>query len=41
MIKCIRLIAGIIDTLLEADKMYFFSAEKHMIFNIEALIPVP
>ena len=41
MTKWAKLIAGIIDTLLEADKMYFFSAEKQMIFSIEAFIPVP
>lgn len=28
--KCVKLIAGIIDTVLEADKMYFFSAEKQI-----------
>lgn len=41
MTKWVKFIAGIVDMLLEADKMYFFSAEKQVIFNIEALIPVP
>jgi len=41
MTKWVKFIAGIIDTILEADKMYFFSAKDQMIFNIEVLIPVP
>lgn len=38
MTKWVKLIAGIIDALLEAGKMYFFSAEDQMIFNIKDLI---
>lgn len=30
MTKWVKFIAGITDTLLEADKMYFFSVEKQM-----------
>lgn len=41
MTKWVKFTADITDTLPEADKMYFFSAEKQMIFNIEALTPVP
>lgn len=41
MTKWVKFVAGIIDALLEADKMYFFSAEDQMIFNIKDLIQVP